>query len=81
MLGVNPAICPFNCAFCGFPGRAGKYAYLDVDLVERELDRIADLGTVSTLTIIDDTFNVPKPRFKEILRMMIRKDYGLRWNS
>lgn len=73
--------CPFNCSFCGFPGRAGKYTYLDVDLVEQELDRIAALGTVSTLTVIDDTFNVPKPRFKEILRMMIRKNYGLRWNS
>ncbi|MGH8792215.1 MAG: radical SAM protein, partial [Stackebrandtia sp.] len=73
--------CPFNCAFCGFPGRAGKYTYLDVDLVEQELDRITALGPVSTLTIIDDTFNVPKPRFKEILRMMIRKGYGLKWNS
>lgn len=73
--------CPFKCSFCGFPGRAGKYTYLDVDLVERELDQIAELGTVDTLTIIDDTFNVPKPRFKEILRMMIRKDYGFHWNS
>ena len=30
---------------------------------------------------IDDTFNVPFPRFKEICRMMIRKKYNLNWFS
>lgn len=73
--------CPFSCAFCGFPQRAGKYKYLSVDLVERELDAIRDIGCVTTLTFIDDTFNVPKGRFKDLLRMMIRNEYGFRWNS
>jgi radical SAM PhpK family P-methyltransferase len=73
--------CPFTCSFCGFPQRAGKYTYLDLEHVEALLDSIRELGTVSTLTFIDDTFNVPKPRFKEILRLMIRKGYGFRWNS
>jgi radical SAM PhpK family P-methyltransferase len=73
--------CPFACAFCGFPQRAGKYTYMDVDLVEKELNAIKDIGTISTLTFIDDTFNVPKGRFKEILRMMIRNRYGFKWNS
>ncbi len=73
--------CPFSCSFCGFPQRAGKYKYTGVDLVERELNAIRDLGTVTTLTFIDDTFNVPKERFKEICRMMIRNNYGFKWNS
>jgi len=73
--------CPFACAFCGFPQRAGKYQYTGVELVEAELDRLAALGTVTTLTFLDDTFNVPKKRFQEILRMMIRKGYGFKWNS
>lgn len=73
--------CPFSCAFCGFPQRAGKYTYIGVDLVENELNAIANLGTVTTLTFIDDTFNVPKGRFKDILRMMIRNKYGFKWNS
>jgi anaerobic magnesium-protoporphyrin IX monomethyl ester cyclase len=73
--------CPFSCAFCGFPQRAGKYKYLSVDLVEKELDAIRDLGGVTTLTFIDDTFNVPKERFREMLRMMIRNNYGFKWNS
>lgn len=73
--------CPFACSFCGFPQRAGKYTYLTTELVEKELDAIAELGVVDTLTFIDDTFNVPKKRFKEVLEMMIEKDYGFKWNS
>jgi len=73
--------CPFACAFCGFAERAGKYKYLDLAMVEKELDAIRDLGGVTTLTFLDDTFNVPKKRFREILQMMIDKDYGFRWNS
>lgn len=73
--------CPFTCSFCGFPQRAGRYNYLTVEKVEQLLDHLAELGTVTTLTFLDDTFNVPKKRFKEILRMMIRKGYGFRWNS
>ena len=72
--------CPFACAFCGFPERAGAYKYLDVSGVERLLNAVADTGAVTTLTFLDDTFNVPKGRFKELLRMMIRNRYGFRWN-
>lgn len=72
--------CPFSCAFCNFPEIAGRYTYLPVELIERELDAIREIGTVTTLTFVDDTFNVPKPRFKEMLRMMIRNNYGFRWN-
>ena len=73
--------CPFACAFCSFPQQAGKYAYEGVDVVEKELDRVRRIGTITNLTFIDDTFNVPMGRFKEILRMMIRNGYEFRWNS
>jgi radical SAM PhpK family P-methyltransferase len=73
--------CPFACNFCGFPQRAGKYVYTSVEHVGAELDAIANLGSVSTLTFVDDTFNVPKGRFKEILRLMIDRKYGFHWNS
>jgi anaerobic magnesium-protoporphyrin IX monomethyl ester cyclase len=72
--------CPFACSFCCFPARAGEYRYIDVPVVEEYLNRIKSLG-VHTLTLLDDTFNVPKTRFKDILRMMIRNRYGFRWNS
>src|SRR5262245_23613294 len=73
--------CPFRCAFCNFPQRGGAYTYLPVELVEKELDALKEIGTVTTLTFIDDTLNVPKQRFRDILRLMIRKKYGFRWNS
>ena len=73
--------CPFSCSFCGFPQRAGKYTFLSVDLVEKELDAIREIGSVTTLTFNDDSFNVPKKRFQEILRMMIQNKYNFRWNS
>ena len=73
--------CPFHCAFCNFPQRGGAYTYLPVELVERELDALKEVGTVTTLTFVDDTLNVPKPRFRDMLRLLIRKKYGFRWNS
>ena len=73
--------CPFACSFCAFPERAGGYSYLPTELVEKELDAIRQVGTVTTLTFVDDTFNVPKQRFKEVMKMMIRNGYGFRWNS
>ena len=73
--------CPFSCSFCGFPQRAGKYKYLSVALVEQELNAIREIETVSTLTFIDDTFNVPRDRFRDMLKMMIRNNYGFKWNS
>ena len=73
--------CPFACSFCAFPDRAGAYQYLDVACVEAELNHIRDIGGITTLTFLDDTFNVPKARFKEILRMMIKNNYGFKWNS
>lgn len=79
---VRTAIsCPFSCSFCGFPQHAGKYQTVNVDLVEKELDDIDSIGRVSSLNFIDDTLNVPPDRFKELLRMMIRKKYKFKWNS
>ncbi len=73
--------CPFACSFCSYPQQAGKYVFEGIDTVERELDRIREIGTVTNITFLDDTFNVPMGRFKEMLRMMIRNGYGFRWNS
>lgn len=73
--------CPFACAFCGFPQRAGTYTYMKVEDVEQEFDRIKAVSGVTTLTFLDDTFNVPKARFRDIMRMMIRNNYQFKWNS
>ena len=73
--------CAFKCAFCNYPGRAGALTLASVDTIERELNTMRELGTVRNAVFIDDTFNVPFPRFKEICRMMIRNKYNLNWFS
>jgi anaerobic magnesium-protoporphyrin IX monomethyl ester cyclase len=71
--------CPFSCAFCGFPQHAGKYQTTGVEFIEAELDQIERLGSVTRISFIDDTFNVPRQRFKDILERMIKKRYPFRW--
>jgi radical SAM PhpK family P-methyltransferase len=73
--------CPFSCSFCGFPQHAGKYQTAPVPEIEKELNAIEAIGTVKNIHFIDDTFNVPRERFKEILRMMIKNKYGFKWYS
>lgn len=72
--------CAFKCSFCRYPVVAGALNLTTLDVVERELDQLATKGT-SHLLIIDDTFNIPEKRFKELCRMMIRNRYGFEWFS
>jgi radical SAM PhpK family P-methyltransferase len=73
--------CAFKCAFCNYPTRAGALTLSSLDTIERELDSIYELGDVSNVVFIDDTFNVPFPRFKDVCRLMIRKKYPFNWFS
>ena len=73
--------CPFRCTFCDYPVRAGKWVPQEIAQVENELRQIQERSNVTNLVFIDDTFNVPADRFKEILRMMIRNEFTFRWYS
>jgi radical SAM PhpK family P-methyltransferase len=73
--------CAFKCAFCNYPTRAGKLTLASLATIERELDSMHARGNIENVVFIDDTFNVPLPRFKDICRLMIRKRYGFRWFS
>jgi p-methyltransferase len=73
--------CAFSCAFCNYPERAGKLTLASLETVEKELDSLRRLGYIKNLVFIDDTFNVPLPRFKEMCRLMIEKDYQFNWFS
>lgn len=73
--------CPFSCSFCGFPQHAGKYQAAPVDFIEYELDQLVNTRPIKSIYFIDDTFNVPPARFKEILRMIIKKKYTFNWHS
>jgi anaerobic magnesium-protoporphyrin IX monomethyl ester cyclase len=79
---VRSAIsCPFACSFCGFPLHAGKYQTAAVEEVEAELKSLEQLGTVESVHFVDDTFNVPAERFKQLLKMMIRNQFSFLWHS
>lgn len=72
--------CAFKCSFCDFPVRAGALNVASVDAVERELRQLARRG-IRRLVFVDDTFNVPIGRFKDLCRMIIRNDFGFEWFS
>lgn len=72
--------CAFKCSFCDYPSRAGALTTASVETVRKELRALAEHG-VRNVVFVDDTFNVPPKRFKEICRMMIEEDLGLHWYS
>jgi anaerobic magnesium-protoporphyrin IX monomethyl ester cyclase len=72
--------CAFKCSFCDYPTRAGELAAASVETVRGELRALAELG-VRNIVFVDDTFNVPPKRFKDLCRMMIEEDLGLQWYS
>jgi hypothetical protein len=73
--------CPFSCAFCGFPEHAGKFQTIDAQDLEKELNQLVRIKSLKGIKFIDDTFNVPVKRYKEMLRMMIKNKYQFKWNS
>src|SRR6201996_2009732 len=62
--------CAFACAFCSYPDMAGPLSLKSVETVETELKTLRAMGS-RFIVFVDDTFNVPLPRFKKLLRMMI----------
>lgn len=67
--------CAFSCAFCEYPVNQGPLTLMPVDAFERELQELKALGTVRSVVFTDDTFNVPLPRFKELLKVLARYDF------
>jgi anaerobic magnesium-protoporphyrin IX monomethyl ester cyclase len=59
---------------------AGALTLTGIDRVEAELRQLESAG-VQNVVFIDDTFNVPLPRFKDLCRMMIRNRFSFSWFS
>lgn len=72
--------CAFSCAFCKYPEMAGPLKLTSLSLIEQELRAFQEAG-VKNVVFIDDTFNVPLSRFKDILRMMIDNRFDFDWYS
>ena len=72
--------CAFKCSFCRYPLIAGSLDLTDIDVVEKDLRDLHDRG-IKYVLFIDDTFNIPQPRFKELCRMIIRNKFDFKWLS
>ncbi|HEX7314159.1 MAG TPA: PhpK family radical SAM P-methyltransferase [Pyrinomonadaceae bacterium] len=72
--------CAFKCSFCSYPFLAGELTLTGLDAVEKEMRYLKGHG-VKNLIFIDDTFNIPLPRFKDLCRMMIKNKFDFNWYS
>jgi anaerobic magnesium-protoporphyrin IX monomethyl ester cyclase len=72
--------CPNECSFCRYPLLGGEYSLMELSSVEKELDYYHSLG-IKYLVFVDDTLNIPLDRFKDICRLLIRKNYKFEWFS
>jgi p-methyltransferase len=72
--------CPFACSFCNYPTMAGEHVLSSVEVIIRELTDLRERG-VKNVVFIDDTFNVPLPRFKKLLREMVARKLDMNWIS
>jgi p-methyltransferase len=68
--------CPFACSFCSYPTSQGDVLKSPLEAVEAELNALRARG-VTHLLFVDDTFNVPPSRFKEMLQLL--KQYEFSW--
>jgi anaerobic magnesium-protoporphyrin IX monomethyl ester cyclase len=71
--------CPFSCAFCSYPTTAGAWKTVDADVVRAHLDSVMRIPGVKNIVFIDDTFNVPPHRFRELLKVFA--EYPFEWFS
>lgn len=71
--------CPFACAFCSYPTTAGAWQTVDADAVRAHLDSVMRIPGIDRIIFIDDTFNVPPHRFRELIRIFA--EYRFEWFS
>ncbi len=71
--------CPFSCAFCSYPTTAHGWKTLDSERVREHLDAVRRIPGVDRIIFIDDTFNVPPHRFKELVKIF--SEYQFEWFS
>ena len=72
--------CAFSCSFCTYPVFGGALVTSDLSAVERELKQLDAMG-VRYIDFVDDTFNVPLPRFKKLCKMIIENKFSFKWLS
>ena len=71
--------CPFACSFCSYPTTAGPWKTVEAEHVRAHLDSVMRIPGIDRIIFIDDTFNVPPHRFRELIRIFA--EYKFEWFS
>lgn len=73
--------CPNRCSFCNYPLRNPRLELQNDDIVMKQLLQINEMDTVKNIVFIDDSFNMPLKRLKNICRAMINSGFSKEWYS
>ncbi|MBF0595420.1 MAG: radical SAM protein, partial [Candidatus Omnitrophica bacterium] len=65
--------CMFQCAFCSYPVTTRGFHPAEPAAFDSDLGRILDQTGAARVIFIDDTFNVPKERFKKICHSLAQR--------
>ena len=68
--------CSFSCAFCSYPETARGVHLMELDVIEEHIKSALQIPGIENIIFIDDTFNVPIPRFKEMCQMFTKYDFN-----
>ena len=68
--------CSFSCGFCSYPETARGVHLMELDHIEEHIKSALKIPGIQNIIFIDDTFNVPIPRFKEMCRMFAKYDFN-----
>ncbi len=72
--------CRFRCRFCNYPKFFSSMESKPLEFKKKEMCDLRDLG-IGLLFFTDDSFNIPLPHFKAILKMMIKEKFNFSWSS
>ncbi len=73
--------CYYRCRFCTYHWLFPKVSYRSLDVLQRELKAIDNLGFVRHVRFTDDNFTAKKERVKAVLEMMIHEKFSFTWSS
>jgi radical SAM superfamily enzyme YgiQ (UPF0313 family) len=72
--------CPYRCSFCNYPYLFDdtKFRTRSAEKIAEDWQRYAELG-VEVITCLDSLFTMPRPRLRELCRLLIEREIRIRW--
>jgi magnesium-protoporphyrin IX monomethyl ester (oxidative) cyclase len=73
--------CPYNCVFCSIKLSMGKpFRYHSPEYTINHMQLLIDQYGIQTFHFEDDNLSLHKPRFNQILDMIIDRKMNIRWS-